>query len=525
MRFFDANGPIGFSRRHDADFEDARALVRHMDRLGIASALAWNVQARDHHPATGNRMLMAELDEVDPGRRRLLPSFVIAPSMLYERGSADELCGALAAGTVRAVRLFPASLRHRLRHVEPLIERIAPHKPVILLDVREVADDREVIEFAERFPSLPVVCLHGMWPTFFNFSLLDLLRRCPNILVDNSVLHCHGVMEKICRDFGPGRVVFGTHWKSHNGASMAHVLRSGLDADGRERVAHGTLEQLLAVRGGGAVAPAPESLWGRFCAGGNPGGEIVDAHGHLGSQGWWPLEERELEQQIPVALRRMDAMGVRAMIVSGQHALFGHPVEGNRILEAAAGVAADRLKGYLVFNPFYGRELEPLLDGFFSRSFFVGFKTLCDYWQVPVTDPRFRPAYQYAHEHRLPILLHTWSGGHDSPAMLRDIVGEYRDAFFILGHSGGNDAGRAEAEDLAAANPNVFLEWCGSFCARRLWEQTLAIVDPRRIVFGSDGLHHDLGWELGRLLSLDAPERLVQSILGANMNRVLAHRR
>ena len=49
--------------------------------------------------------------------------------------------------------------------------------------------------------------------------------------------------------------------------------------------------------------------------------------------------------------------------------------------------------------------------------------------------------------------------------MAREIVARYPDLALILGHSGGTDAGRREAEDLAGEFPNVFLEWCGSFCS------------------------------------------------------------
>ena len=167
----------------------------------------------------------------------------------------------------------------------------------------------------------------------------------------------------------------------------------------------------------------------------------------------------------------------------------------------------------------------PRFDSFFSRPFFVGFKTLCDYWQVPVTDDRFHVMYQYAHDRRLPILIHTWDGPWDSPALLKDIVKQYPDAFFLLGHAGGGDGGRRQAVELARENPNVFLEFCGSFCSRIPWEQTFREVGPDQIVFGTDTTGHDAGWELGRYLSRDLPASMIRPALGANMRRILAARR
>ena len=162
------------------------------------------------------------------------------------------------------------------------------------------------------------------------------------------------------------------------------------------------------------------------------------------------------------------------------------------------------------------------MEEFFSTPFFVGIKFLCYYWQVPVTDPRLRPAYEYAQRRRLPILLHTWDDPYDTPAMLKDIAKQYPDATFLLGHSGGGNAGRREAHELAAANPNVYLEWCGSFCSSIPWETTLKAVDPARVIFGTDAMGHDMAWELARFLSLDVPQDVLVPILGTNMRRVLA---
>ena len=80
-------------------------------------------------------------------------------------------------------------------------------------------------------------------------------------------------------------------------------------------------------------------------------------------------------------------------------------------------------------------------------------------------------------------------------------------------------------EELAAEFPNVFLEWCGSFCTTRRWEDTLKVVPVSQVVYGTDAAAHGIDWELGRLLSLDVPEDTITAILGKNMRRILARRR
>ena len=531
---FDANGPVGCGATSAPDFATCEDMLRHMDRLGIARSLVWSTQARDHHPAIGNQRLLAELDALRPAdRKRLVPSLVIAPTMLYENHSTEELVALVRSGRTRALRVCPRTLRHKLPHLAPLLAQVAPYQPVLFVDVREVPDERELFELASAFPRMPIVCLHGMWPWLFNFSLLDLMRRCPNILIDNSMHHTRGTAERIVRDYGMHRMVFATACKSDNGASIAHLQHLPVGPEAHEAIAHGNLEQLLGLeptaRPAAASRPAPKrtapTLWQKLRAGRRLGLDIIDAHGHLGSEGVWPLTERDMDEQIPAALRWLDTLSIRTMIVSGQDALFSDPVAGNRKLEDKAGRHGERFRGYLTFNPFYEQSLLPQLDDFFSRPFFVGFKSICDYWQVPVTDKRFHSAYQYCHEHRLPFLIHTWDGHHDSPAMLKDVAKEYPNAIFLLGHSGGGDRGRMESVELALANPNVYLEFCGSFCSRIPWEETLKQVGRDRVVFGTDAVFHDFAWELGRFLSIDLPDEDLIPALGANMRRILRMRR
>jgi len=123
------------------------------------------------------------------------------------------------------------------------------------------------------------------------------------------------------------------------------------------------------------------------------------------------------------------------------------------------------------------------------------------------------------------VLSHTWGSQYDSPALFTALVKRYPNVQFLLGHSGGTEAGRVEAEELAREHKNVYLEWCGSFCVTRLWEDTLRAVSPKQVVFGTDAMAHDISWELGRLLSLDVPDQTLLPILGGNMRRVLAMRR
>jgi len=521
---FDADGPIGCGPRNEPEFPDVQALLAHMDRLGISRALAWSIEARNYHAPTGNRRLLEELDAADP-KQRLTPSFVVSPSMLYERGAADELAGLMAERGVRGLRVFPNGSNNRLHHIEPLLERVLDLNPVVFVDVRGVSDDREIIALAKTFPHMPIVVMYAMWPQI-HFSVLNLLRRRDNILMDISWAHSNSTIELVVEDFGAERAVFATGLKAHNGAAIGALLYAEVEESVRTGIAHTNLERLLGLgpTPPPAAAPGTETLWGRFLRRQQLGIDILDAHAHLGILGTPPLRERTIAEQIRANLPRMDALGIRTLFASGQEALASEPVKGNLRLEAEAIAHGDRFRGYLAFNPHYSDALAARLDDFFSRPFFVGFKIHANSWSAPVTDPHYEPAWQYAQQHRLPVLLHTWQEIYDSPALLHDIARKYPEAMFLLGHSGGGDRGRREAEALALELPNVWLEWCGSFTSRIPWEETLPRVGRDRLVFGTDALFHGFAWELARFLSVDLPEADLRPALAANMQTILARR-
>ena len=529
LMLFDANGSFGSGAKARPDLETPADLLAHMDRLGIARALVWHVAARDLNPTWGNRRLGQAIQATDGAEERLTPTYTIAPTMLYEPGAMEDLVGAMSSGQVRALWVFPGALRHNLDQVEPVIREVVQFRPVLFVEGRDSPDAHEFLALAERFRDVPMVYMQGMWGQLV--TILDLMRRRENILTDTSWLHTPETIELIVKEFGAERALFSTGPKAHNGASIAALAYAEIGETERQLIAHGNLERLLGL---GATEPdmvrrmkdagSPGDSWMKFLAGEPVDADIIDAHAHLGPSGIAVVRRREMDEHIAYALQRMDRLNIRMTIASGMRALFSDPVEGNKELEASVRPYVDRFRGYLAFNPFYDRAMVPRFDEFFSGEFFVGFKVLCDYWRVPLTDPRFEPVWEYANLHRLPILLHTWEGAYNSPALLKEIVKDYPRAMFLLGHSGGGNAGRREAEELALSNDNVYLEFCGSFTSDIPWEETIARVGSTRVLFGTDETFHDPAWELGRLLSLGVPWETLLPILGRNTRRILAAR-
>jgi predicted TIM-barrel fold metal-dependent hydrolase len=522
---FDVNAGFGKPAAGGAEFPTIKDRLDAMDRLGIGRALVWNVEAVQSHALSCNDALLAGIRGTPGASGRVYPALSVSSLMIYEGNGCESLERQMDAFPCRALRFASVFGRLSLMQLEPVMRRVRGRKPFIILayDQASVAD---ILEFTETFPDIPLVMTNLWWQA--GVTVFDLMRRRRSILADTSWMHVFGGIELIVKRFGADRLVFGTGNRSHNGAAIGALARAVITDAERRQIAYENLNRLTGLADSPAAPARPwtaNTLWPRFLEGKPLGVDIVDAHGHLGPSGGYILETHEERAQLAAGLKVMDAAGIRTMVVSGLQALLGGPVEGNDLLQSILAPHGGRFLGYLAFNPFYAGELTPRLDAFFTGPVFKGFKTLCDYWQVPITDQRFTPMWEYAERHAMPVLSHTWDGAYDRPGMFADLVERYPNVQFILGHSGGGNDGRAEAEALARARPNVYLEWCGSFCNTVPWEETLRMVDPKQVVFGTDAMMHDINWELGRLLSLDAPDGVLLPILGGNMRRILAMRR
>jgi hypothetical protein len=522
--YFDVNASFGNPAGGVPEFPTCASRLAHMDRLGISRALVWNVEAGQHHSLSANRRLLDERASTPGAQGRIVPELVVSGLIAYEQDGIRKLIDQMQEGNTRALRFVNVFGILTLVQCEPVIRAVQHLKPFIVMNGGE-ASTQDILDFTAIFPDVPLILSNLSWGK--GVGTFDLMRRRQNVLMENSVWHSWGGVSLAVKHFGPERVLFGTGCRSHNGAAMAALARAEITDTQREMIAHGNLDRLTGLTAPPVMGTASKSngLWQRCLSGEPLGVDIVDAHGHVGPSAGILLQHQDEQAQMANLLQAMDGLGQRTMIISGLQALLGSAIDGNRQLSTLLKPHADRFLGYLVFNPYYAEGLTPHLDTWFANPQWVGFKILCDYWKIKVTDPRFEPMWEYANAHRLPILMHSWENTWDSPAMMREIVQKYPDLSLLVGHSGGTNGGRREAEALALEFPNVFLEWCGSFCSTRLWEETLKTVPALQVVYGTDAAGHDIYWELGRLLSIDVGDEVLGPILGQNMRRILARRR
>lgn len=535
-RFFDCNKYLGPGFPEVPDFPTPASLLAEMDRLHIDRSLVWHTDARGAAPLAGNRRLITELEGVAEANR-LVPAFVVSP----EFGSGTEVAEAfhrlVDENNVRAFRFFPRGTEWVLADLDPLMERLAPRRPVLLLDCFESLgrDLNGILVFAEKHPAVTMVFTNAMW--VHHDRLYELMKARPNIRMETSLVHTYRTVEQVVERFGAERMLFGTGYKSNYGAAIANLVHSPMTPAQRRQVAHGNLEELLGVS---HPLRSPQvlhgdTLWHRQLRQEKLGPLIIDAHGHMGygSDNWRDhTPPGTIDDHVEQAIRYLDGMGVSRMIIAEHTPYEAEEIDGVTRMEWAAAPYRGRLNGYVSGQVFLREDpaaLPAKLDALFARDFYVGFKTHTDHWKVPIDDPRFEPMWEYANAHRLPILLHTWTTEFASPKLLREILPRYPDAFFVLAHSGNRD--RFIIEELMEEHRNVYFEWAGSFVNPEDWRPVLDRQGNQRLVGGADGVTwehrwgHSPAWEMGRFLSMGLSDERIEPMLGANMQRILSQRR
>jgi uncharacterized protein len=241
---------------------------------------------------------------------------------------------------------------------------------------------------------------------------------------------------------------------------------------------------------------------------------IIDMHGHMGTWAAIYFPRGEVEQMIGT----MDECGVKLLVFSHHHALMA-PDRGNRPSIAAVRRFPDRLRAYCAINPNYPDQAEADIAAF-DPQIFVGFKFLADYHRVPITDPRYRPALEYADQRRLLVLMHTWGGSsYDGAAQVRALAERYHNVTFLLGHSCHGDWDAAVA--LANEFPNLYLELTAVFDDRGALEKFAAEAGSHRMLFGTDLPWFDPHQAVGALLSAHLSDDEIHNICYRNAEALL----
>ena len=247
---------------------------------------------------------------------------------------------------------------------------------------------------------------------------------------------------------------------------------------------------------------------------------IIDAHLHDNLMGLFIAEPTGLDAM----LRMMDRLNVRLAVCTSQEALVlgGGLASARRAFEQSDG------RGYYlgVFDPNHPAECLRALREAVGWPGFVGIKLHPPFHTTMADHPGYRPAWDFAAEHGLTILTHSWSLSDYNPAQrfatperFECYIREFQQVRFVFGHAGGRGTGRAHVVRLANLYPRVYLDIAGDIYCRGLIEDLAASVPADRILFGTDYPMMDPRSNLTRVLLSPVSTEAKRLILADNAMR------
>jgi hypothetical protein len=233
---------------------------------------------------------------------------------------------------------------------------------------------------------------------------------------------------------------------------------------------------------------------------------IVDSHMHVGE---FPLFNAGIDRDGLLTLMRHhdvstglvfhpDNLSVRD-IIARTPGLYGLVWANPRVEDS---VASTRRLLDEPASKFRGVKLHPLLDGYHPD------------------DPAVHPIIELLLERDLPALIHCGHPIFTLPWSIEELIRRYPAARIVLGHMGhGNIVYINAAIDVAARNPNVYLETSGMPMHSKIRE-AVERVGPDRVVYGSDTPFHHPSVELTKVRVSGLPADLVSRVLGENGRRL-----
>lgn len=249
-------------------------------------------------------------------------------------------------------------------------------------------------------------------------------------------------------------------------------------------------------------------------AGTPPDAFIVDAHTHMGPYFNFAVPE---DGSAAAMVRSMDRIGIDVSICSPHIAITSDYREGNRMVAEAAEQFPGRIVPFITVNPNYPRdETEAEIARWDAATGITAFKFHASLHGTDCLDEGYAPAYEYANEHAIPILSHSWSGEGGPPAVIGELAGRYPDIQFVNAHSASSWEAIDLACRLAEQCDRVHLDLTGSRLLYGGLERMVERVGAGRILWGTDSPFIDPRPGLGRMLCADVPDGDKRLMLGEN---------
>jgi predicted TIM-barrel fold metal-dependent hydrolase len=525
MRFFDANVQLGryndWSGREPITVPD---LLATMDHYGIHDALVMDTLSHGYHPLDGNARIL----QVTAGQPRLHPAWALLPPRSRELPPPDELAAQMEELGVRAVFLYPQQYHFTLDEwsVDGLLRPLAERRvPVFICPdetggtryaprAQDLTDWPGVVRLCRAFPDLPVVVVENRI-SYSLRAMYQALDACPNLHIELSTLWLHHLVEFICREWGPERLLFGSGLPRRDpGAALGQLVYADISPEALTLVAGANVRRLLAwnpkrpLPEAAVQFPEPLDELHALIRDRQPlrGQGFHCAHGHLGRTHLLHIPDTELEK----VLEEMDRLGVERSIVFANGGLASDEIYGNDLVAAAVRAYPGRFIGCVVPNlqrpP---AEIVREVECGFAMGL-LGIKIHPHFNGYDTNGPNVELVCALANARRTFIINHDWGSTERMVALCR----QYPHACLMTGHTS------PQALPATQEVPNLYIGTC-PLNAYGTLERFVAEAGAERLIFGSDLLWDPIGWGIGPILYGRIPPEAKRLILGGNIRRLL----
>ena len=247
---------------------------------------------------------------------------------------------------------------------------------------------------------------------------------------------------------------------------------------------------------------------------------VIDCHAHLGPHA--QIDSSGGKGTAEDMIDWMDQSGVSMAIASAIEACWGDAPSGNETMARIVEERPDRFVGYTCVNPRYGEEeTRRELEKHLVCGNHKGIKIHPANSNYPADGPGYRPMWEFAEEHELAVLSHTWLGeSRDAPERFVPIAREFPRVNAILGLSGGSIDGMESAIDAARQADNIYLDLCCSNMPDGIIELMVKEVGAERVLFGTDTSFFDGRAKIGQVAAARISDDDKRKIFGLSAKRL-----
>ena len=243
---------------------------------------------------------------------------------------------------------------------------------------------------------------------------------------------------------------------------------------------------------------------------------IIDFHAHVGNWG-----RHRVNGNIERYIEIMDHAGIDMACIN--NIFLGDARVANDKVAEIVSKNPDRFVPVAFVTPHYPDEAISELERAFYQLGMKYLKIYPDYYQKPNDHPDYFPIYEWLNENKIPVMSHA-TYPFDLPGTtvlkrFRNLSQRYPNISWILAHGGSAGPGKLTKEISELGN--VYLETCGSGAAKDAIENSVELVGPDRVLFGTDMALLDARHQIGKVITANISDNDKRKILGGNTIKLL----